>query len=238
MRERPILFSGPMVRAILDGRKTQTRRVVKRVPDHNLDGPWVIANSPYGKPGDRLWVRESFYVDHIDYAEHQRLGSERPDEVTDEMLYYPADARQGRPHWCCQLIPECYCAEVGKAKARSGRFMPRWASRIALEITGICVERLQDIADWDAWSEGVDPVMATDYTNPDNKIVLASCRENFSNLWDGINGKDKYVKGAGFGGETLRVESTSTWASNPWVWVVKFRHVESSAPKSTMTETP
>lgn len=225
MKERPILFSGPMVRAILEGRKTQTRRVVKWAG--NLNGkPYLnIRNRtkavapaflsdlqnipeirdivcPFGMPGDRLWVRESFYIDHCDYSEGGRLGSERPDGVTDDQIYYPADAAQDRPHWCCQTIPECCCHEVGRPRVRSGRFMPRWASRITLEITNIRVERLQDISEDDAKAEGIE-LITGEPMYADEPVQRYSAKAQFRGLWDKINGKKH------------------PWAENPWVWVVE-----------------
>jgi hypothetical protein len=217
VKERPILFSAPMVRAILDEQKTQTRRIVKPQPlgelwpggkcyDYyptivvkgeevpgdmvfgfgNEDMGWVC---PYGKPGDRLWVRETFYVDHIDYI-GKRLPKAKPAEI-DDMIYYRADGE------CCEQIPECSCWEVGKPEWRPSIHMNRWASRITLEVTGVRVERLQEISEGDAIAEGVEwnaGPLRCGHTNP----ISA-----YRGLWNQING----------GG---------SWDANPWVWVIDF----------------
>lgn len=143
MIERPILFSGEMVRAILAGRKTQTRRVI-----------WAIrrvTGCPYGEPGDRLWVRERFYVQPELWAE-----GHGPQPVE-----YAADVADPR-------MVEDY---VGKPSIH----MPRWASRITLEITGRRMQRVQDISEADAAAEGV------------------GSREEFAALWDAINVKRGYA---------------------------------------------
>ncbi len=163
MKERPILFSGPMVMAILDGRKTQTRPIVKQQPDSRhcrvdfehgflkessmIGGCWSVSRKqvcPYGKPGDRLWVREAFW---------QAGCWVRPDALRDEGdaatvwqgskdgVYYCADMPD-KPDWGFRKRPSIH--------------MPRWASRINLEITGVRVERLQAISCNDAISEGLD----------------------------------------------------------------------------------
>lgn len=231
VKERPILFSGPMIRAILDGKKTQTRRVVKPQPEYrenvaltgmhgtfvkggwNLDVPaaraMFLQSCPYGKAGDRLWVRETFYCDLGMYAAGGRLPKEAEREVLDT-LYYRANGD------CCQQIPECQCSEVGKPKWRPSIFMPRWASRITLEITGIRVERLQDISRADIDAEGV---LATDewieYEADMGPLQSADAhvmtpREYWADRWNRINGKKH------------------PWDSNPWVWVVEFKQVEAA----------
>ena len=161
MKERPILFSGPMVRAILDGRKTQTRRVVKPQPDwirprvsddgiaHGYcgSGPTDGIKCPYGTVGDRLWVRES-------WAKSGEVG---------DATEYRADN------------PD----PIG-AKWRPSIHMPRWASRIDLEITGIRVERLQEISERDAMAEGCE------------YLTNSVARSNFVKLWISINGQDSW----------------------------------------------
>jgi hypothetical protein len=223
MRERPILFSGPMVRAILDGQKTMTRRVVKQVPPASCthlkwnEGPragsprWIMdwglsgcyseedesgtvrhwldiqtavddnsheeITCPYGTVGDRLWARESF-----------RVSAER----------HPPDDHV----WCTYIADgtrfEVDGSEIDMGRLKLGRsvpsiHMPRWASRITLEITGVRVERLHDITPNECRAEG--SYWATD---PDDE-------GGFVNLWNGINGK------RGYG-----------WDVNPWVWVIGF----------------
>ncbi len=173
--EKPILFSGEMVRAILDGRKTQTRRVVRRehIPFvHSLlagwiSGRWSHLPLPYGRPGDQLWVRETWLEDTV--------GNIR----------YRATER---------------AVQDGNWKWRPSIFMPRWASRISLEVTAVRVERVRDISEEDARAEGVDSIVATD--------TYSSYRMGFRKLWDSINAKRGY-----------------SWESNPWVWVVEFKRV-------------
>ena len=203
IKERPILFSGEMVRAILDGRKTQTRRVVKELPggrggpvgDHvkfwrkgNEDpGRWCGCDGlgslgwvkcPFGVPGDRLWVRETWHANH-----------------TKEVVHYRADYGEHDP------FREETCGEdhslVGE-RWRPSIHMPRWASRITLEVTDVRVERLQEITNGEARAEGF-PVDESG----------TWWRDRFHSGWDALNAK------RGFG-----------WDTNPWVWVVEFKRVE------------
>lgn len=163
MKERPILFSAPMVKAIQEGKKTQTRRVMRDQPDDDgyvlvssvSNSAWVGNSSsggicaritnPYGAPGDQLWVRETHYYDIpiVDFKV-------KPDDYDPLAMYYRADGE------CCDQIPECQCFDVGKTKWRPSIFMPRWASRIQLRITDVRVERLQDISREDALAEGIE----------------------------------------------------------------------------------
>ena len=161
MKERPILFSAPMVRALLAGMKTQTRRAFKT----KNGGVWPNANDlpgirqilrscPYGQPGDRLWVRETFA--RID-------GQTRPWIETDYKATYTHGDRLGdtlgiKKRWTPSI------------------HMPRHASRITLEVTGVRVERLQDISEADAIAEGV-------YTDP-----ACPAYDAYAQLWDEING--------------------------------------------------
>lgn len=201
MKERPIIFSAPMVRAILDGRKTQTRRVVKPNPDLGFPEKWCdklktvdrFAGDyrkycPYGVPGDRLWVRETFYDD---IQPEGRLTSHTDEDF--ENLYYRADGE------CCDQIPECQCADVGKPKWRPSIYMPRWASRITLEVTGVRVERLMEITEEDAKAEAppTPTIRAPDYFTEKGKFAI---------LWNEINEKRGYH-----------------FTSNPWVWAVEFK---------------
>lgn len=174
VRERPILFSGPMVRAILDGRKTQTRRVIKPQPEFftsDIEGgiefecPTTSGTyskksfarlCPYGKPGERLWVREAFY-DRADYAAIGKHHKER--------FVYVVDGVKGG--W----------------RAHPSIHMPRIASRITLEITDVRVERLQEISEEDAVAEGLRKTSFRDGRGEE------SARWNFRTLWDSINGK-------------------------------------------------
>ena len=207
MKERPILFAGPMVRALLADTKTQTRRIGKTqcaewtelaveysihakkgkvaVATHlaypNGSARHGICECPYGIPGDRLWVRETFA--RID-------GQTRPWIETDYKATYTHGDRLGdtlgiKKRWTPSI------------------HMPRHASRITLEVTGVRVERLQDISEADAIAEGAR-----------NSLHLPGgrfARENFEHLWWTIHGDD-------------------SWESNPWVWVIEFKRVEGGAP--------
>ena len=214
MKERPILFSGPMVRAILDGRKTMTRRVVKPQPHEGVDAVecqdqiivgmnvpdqsgfammrgGVIESEaircPYGEPGDRLWVRET----HKGWLTYQ--GQQVVQYAASGTKQYHVDRPEGHPEGG-MLNGEC-CAD----KWRPSIHMPRWASRINLEITGVRVERLQDITDADALAEGA--------CHPDPRAKDGCYRSAFEGLWESING-------------------AASWDANPFVWVVEFRSVE------------
>lgn len=241
MKERPIIFSGEMVRAILAGRKTQTRRVVTPRPpsveavraksgdafhlftDFNTPGVWRVAGSvwavrdlmggfgggpgprwrcPYGVPGDRLWVREAYSVT-LGYEPPSCEGAHDHGEVP--YLRYPADDWMHRaPHdvWSWELRLQTRGRKaVGRHDAM---FMPRWASRLTLELTGVRVQRLLDISEEDARAEGV--------VVPDGRPEMPdfwSYRQEFGYLWDQLNAK------RGFGRDT-----------NPWVWALAFRLVQ------------
>lgn len=187
MAERPIIFSGPMVRAILDGRKTQTRRVVKPQPPDSVAGLYCDGNSewfstafydvrrrcPFGRTGDRLWVRETL-------AEY------------DGRWFYDAD----------QSPVECVPPYSHSGTCCPSIHMPRWASRITLEITGIRVEQVQAVSEEDARAEGVIPAPheMADYSSP--------CRAEYRELWDSLNAK------RGYG-----------WDVNPLVFVIEFKRV-------------
>ena len=202
MKERPIIFSAPMVRAILDGRKTQTRRVVKltdsgRVKEPgsprnwHLDDPEAVMACPYGVPGDRLWVREAwqaFFADEVpaDRPRGPRHTMGIPAQPEREsFVFYRADGDLSHPE------------DGSEALWRPSIHMPRWASRITLKIVSVRVERVQEISEKDALAEGVD-----DGTGPPIKP-----RDRFSRLWNSINAK------------------RAPWDSNPWVWVIEFRRV-------------
>lgn len=231
--EHPIIFSGESVRAILAGRKTQTRRVVKSpvvygaVPHGDewlpVDGEGCTIGDlhrrfrcPYGKPGDRLWVRETWASPEENKKRPGRVAYDA-DGVCGcwigggedrDFIYHGRILQASGYHEC---FPADGATTFGLGKytdIRSGEypsyrygwrpsiFMPRWASRITLELTGVRVEQVQDISEADAWSEGV---------RPEGGDAIAA----FAQLWDGINGK------RGFG-----------WYANPCVWVLKFRRVE------------
>lgn len=205
MKERPILFSAPMVRAILSGQKTMTRRVV-RIPnwkDNEAERTKLLIDGikkgfpkcPYGQTGDRLWVRETWGV-------HYDLDNLSPSELLEGTPWYRAAQTGG--------------AETAVKKWRPSIHMPRWASRILLEITELRVERLQDISEEDAWNEGVEYDQGweeepgyghRDYSaDDDDNFAYLYARDSFMSLWESIYGPD-------------------SWEANPWVWVVCFRRI-------------
>lgn len=204
MAERPILFSGPMVRAILARRKTQTRRVAKPTPKVFSQGTGHIAvlHEPcrYGKPGDRLWVRETWCPAN---------SEEGP------VVLYPAD--HGRRCLADESYPVDYAkyplkgeawsawapeVEAGTVKAyRPSIHMPRWACRLVLELIDASLERLQDISEQDAIAEGVDESAVESFRRAG---VERPAGFAFRELWTSINGSE-------------------SWEANPWVWVLHFR---------------
>lgn len=207
MKERPILFNGAMVRALLAGTKTQTRRVVKPQP-RRVDGgvpfgdapAWAHAEPgsammrcPYGKPGDWLWVKETWRTARsLDNKSPNAMGEMCIDAGYRKPwapLAYEADGHRNTEWRGFEMAGD---AEPGKT--RVSIHMPRWASRITLEITSVRVERLQDISEADAIAEGV-------YTDPASPAYDA-----YAQLWDEINGP-------------------GSWAANPWVWVLEFRRL-------------
>lgn len=233
--ERPILFSAPMVRAILAGTKTQTRRIVKGAPDDwapigpevfspivvdrhgdeqpgpdaygagNPDGDcWI--RCPYGQPGDRLWVRETWRVgEKHDSTPPRGLP---PQSMT--VLYAAGgSAAHGSDGWRFDEEWPGDTIVPWAGKLRTSMFMPRWASRITLDITAVRVERLQDISARDIVSEGAIERAHNDQFghNPvsrfDGKVYL-DLRSLWRAGWESINGLD-------------------SWAANPWVWVVEFK---------------
>lgn len=210
MTERPILFSGPMVCALLDGRKTQTRRIVKREPlrwldDSGFDPAFVAdpANGlcPYGKQGDTLWVRESHQRfdkgtcdQHVWYMAGRNgnayVARERPE--IDQDRPWPRDA-EGPSGGAVYSVPSIH--------------MPRWASRLSLEITDVRIERLQDISDADAEAEGIrEPGLGEMVWAGFMGVPRDHCaaKTAFALLWMSIHGAD-------------------SWTASPWVWAVSFK---------------
>jgi len=214
VKERPILFSAPMVRAVLDGRKTQTRRLVKPQPDHHwqslpgyrLDMPasdlvngstWRIC--PYGVVGDRLWVRETWgllsYTDETEWHRGSLKGLR--DQRTFWDVAYRAEYGLG------QMYRE---PDRDTGRWRPSIYMPCWASRLTLEITGVRVERLNDIGEADAIAEGIEREGGGWRNYLDTSTPHLTPQASFATLWESINGGN-------------------SWAANPWVWVVQFRRV-------------
>ncbi|WP_350648664.1 hypothetical protein [Pseudomonas sp. HY13-MNA-CIBAN-0226] len=199
IKERPILFSAPMVRAILEGQKTVTRREVKKRAALDclaagfepafLALPGNADLCPYGKPGDRLWVRETF--------NRTNPGGESG------IYYYRADGK----------FPKC----IGGGRFTSVEswkpsiHMPRAASRILLEVAAVRVERLQDISEEQAIAEGCQALEGCKWHTFEEAAAGVPMHDHtaldaFEALWEGINGEE-------------------SWASNPWVWVVEFKQV-------------
>lgn len=232
MKEHGIIFNTEMVRAILDGRKTQTRRIVKNIPTtHDFHG-WITSstcakdegkacwalksksallkrpirfNCPLGKIGDHLWVRETWQGPLVDYAQADKLFKDPEPYQKIENCVYRADGI---------ATPEYTdCDDNLRQGWRPSSNMPRWASRITLEITNVRVERLQDISEKDAIAEGV---AAGRYGNegnwqkgfylPDSNQPYQTAKDAFCALWQSIYGVDSFYK-------------------NPWVWVIEFKRV-------------
>ena len=210
MLERGMIFNAEMVRAILDGRKTQTRRPVRfPVLDKNLGCELAgnelagelsagnYLNSAFGKPGDRIWVRETF-----------RVHSRATDVAT---LVYKASVRNS---WSEQThrVPVSVCNKPATPeKWTPSLHMPRWASRILLEITGVRVERLNAISEENAASEGVAQFRGGFWKHyqPGWTQHQLSARGSFVTLWKSIYDEE-------------------SWQSNPWVWVIEFKRCGST----------
>ena len=202
MKERPILFFNPMVRALLDGTKTQTRRIFKAKnggvwPSKN-DIPGmrqILRNCPYGQPGDRLWVRET-WCGEVDGHTSTLIYNE--DGNTYKCLY-----RADGQHVVFSDGDGFTKTNKDGSEASPWKpsiHMPRWASRITLEITRVRIERLQAINEVDAIAEGA-PWAACG--SPQD----GSHKAGYAQLWESVNGPD-------------------SWGLNPWVWVIEFKRVQ------------
>ncbi|HEJ7090437.1 TPA: hypothetical protein SMF67_001069 [Serratia marcescens] len=244
MKERPVIFNGEMVRAILDGRKTQTRRVMKPQPEPCYrGGHWWPSNAfktmlhieeqmqngaggwgglagdacPFGQVGDRLWVRETFAIlgnedgCPIDWDGNLIKGDEKH-----AARIYKASCWQEPGNYGLWSIPDRDTQYEGAW--RPSIHMPRWASRITLEIAAVRVERLNDISVDDAKAEGVRALENNfgsgpaycDYLLPnldDTAEWYNRASDSFKSLWKSIYGAE-------------------SWRANPWVWVIEFKHVE------------
>ena len=217
MTERPILMNGAMVRATLSGAKKQTRRIVKPQPPvghawagwctsstHRADegkATWAAGEGamlrdahrvacPYGQPGDRLWVRETWRTT-------SDLDGKPPRDFAGWPVRYEADGA---------VVPHGSHFGDTSGKTRTSIYMPRWASRILLEIVSVRVERLNDCSEADARAEGFHgPMTGSDWEGINQIGRLPS--ECYAELWDLING-------------------TGAWAENPFVWCIEFRRVD------------
>lgn len=212
--ERPALMSGPMVRAILEKRKTKTRRVMTPQPEFHQESPtWLtwrhgirigggrdirafeahaLDRCPYGQPGDRLWVREAFF-DHgpFDAAKPELTKREERIEYREDEWDRKGDGDAGG--WSPSI------------------HMPRWASRLSLEITDVRVERLNEISDADMVAEGITDIDDTPVCDPHDMspATARQVRAAFHSLWNSLNAK------RGYG-----------WDVNPFVWAISFRQVD------------
>jgi hypothetical protein len=212
MKERPILFNGEMVKAILDGRKTQTRRVVKPQPipfgesspftkatlKEHVGKPWMPVggvfqdawHKPFGHYGDRLWVRETWGImsfhDPTDWCDGSIKGVSQSEIWTRFTVEHAANWKL--PNESSYWRPSIH--------------MPRWASRIDLEITAVRVERLQEITEEDAKKEGVMIGEDRSHSFAEHRMKYQPHKDAFIALWQSIYGN---------------------WDANPWVWVYEFR---------------
>lgn len=235
MKERPVLMNGAMVRATLRDvdPKTQTRRVIKPQPlgypwfwegdDVDPDPQWFDSycvgeepcgayseeinkpmRCPFGQPGDRLYVRETWQAwqrTSYEHDEWQPIGVK--DATASKQRAYAGGVRVDAIE---------YCADGKSAGPWTPSIhMPRWASRITLEVTGIKVERLQDISEEDARAEGVERSDITGMYHPTpfagEVHAKLTARQAFESLWKAINGPD-------------------SWDANPWVWAITFKRIE------------
>ncbi len=260
MKERPILFKGAMVQAILDGRKTQTRRPVTPQPPAAAVKPWCIVRSsdsswtgtwgwtdsvgaeppryvvdgvrcPLGVAGEQLWVREAFQV-------FERTSLEQGEEWSQvtKRLRTDIDEPPSARWWRLAYRAD---GELEDVTWRPSIHMPRWASRIQLEMEWIRAQRLHDITDEEAIAEGIAPL----FTDEEMKArpELESCRGMWRNyLWHGCaRGKvmDQWAyQSSGylsardsFSSLWESVYGAGSWVQNPWVWVVNFKRVEKGA---------
>ncbi|MEX5490663.1 hypothetical protein ABFV43_17755 [Pseudomonas fulva] len=250
-KERPILFSAPMVRAILEGRKTVTRRPIKPSmrgfdvsfelhqqddgswrPMHTFDESCMDAQGtehpvicPFGKPGDRLWVRETWGVISHDFDQQGNAVDWEPDRPAQAIR----EMRFGRGYYSGHVVyaadGPCEWAgdEDGGGDPRSAWkpsiHMPRVASRILLEITDVRVERLQGISESQALAEGI---VGVDF-RPDDGFPI--CRGYMVGPDDGSSPLETHASKV-FAGLWRSINGPESWDANPWVWVVEFKRIE------------
>ena len=215
MKTTPMLFNGDMIRALIDGRKTQTRRPINlktgdtfderalkdaiqewRPVYDDLSGKRVgrkaaLVRCPYGQPGDLIWVRETF-------ADLRGTGIEGTDPARRFDAAYSADVKPGSASDEARID--------FRIKWKPSIHMPRWASRLTLRITDVRVERVQDISDEDAAAEGVEPFGdGSAFVQLKDAQIYSTTRGCFASLWRSIYTKSGY-----------------TWGENPWVWAITF----------------
>ena len=240
MKERPILMSAPMVRALLAGTKTQTRRVLRNQPrsvalvpsgNHLFDYregyedyervvpvDKAVTLCPYGRPGNRLWVRETWgyrcsastatagqYMHTVVYRADDARHNYGPMPMDDVGLPRWRERKEGEawPEW------DDYMTAYWR-QWRPSIFMPRWACRITLEITEVRVQRLQDISEEDAKAEGIGEFIGgwACLTDDDPQIAGDTPQDGYRHLWERING-------------------AGSWGTNPWVWCLSFKRIAS-----------
>ncbi|WOJ04287.1 hypothetical protein [Citrobacter koseri] len=231
MKELGMIFNGEMVRAILGGRKTQTRRIMKNQPAGDYpDTPALIRsvgggfqwyghygessifNCPFGAVGDRIWVRETWGVVTHELDEDGRIqpwSPDRPATAIHEMPfgngYYTGHAIYAADGEFTWGDDDGY--EDGRSCWKPSIHMPRAACRILLEVTGVRVERLNSISQEDAQAEGMDLTgWRPTYSDPDSGGEVWTPYDNFAQLWESIYGEE-------------------SWKANPWVWVIEFKVV-------------
>lgn len=203
MADKPIIFSAPMVNALLAGRKTQTRRVLKPQPKVLKNGIWYrpypvlrplqweylhgdriagFADTRYA-PGDRLWVREAFIGPYA-----YEVNEYPPRDWGNKPIWFPADGP----------VPDKFTGQFWH-RARPSIHMPRWASRLTLTVTDVRVQRLQEISEADAVAEGVDAITMVDVP----RQAAMSRRSDFAAIWNSLHGP-------------------GAWDANPWVAAYTF----------------
>lgn len=213
MTERGMIFNSEMVRSLLDGRKTQTRRPIKwkqtrftEIGEREDGSKWPWSEDaehacdfwhpcPFGAVGDRIWVRETFAA-----LEPGSYEQAKPQEGHCQDLRYAATDRLAKSD-----------ADIRGYKWVPSIHMPRWASRILLEITDVRVERLNAISQEDAQAEGMELTgWRPTYSDPDSGGEVMTPYDNFAELWESIYGEE-------------------SWKANGWVWVISFKRVEGGA---------
>lgn len=227
MNAKPIIFNGPMIRAILDGRKTQTRRIAKlthggHVKEPNGHRRWhpqhehAVKACPYGHPAELLWVRENFAIECNQHYQDVYTQPKTPlgpirwhSNSCDETQWFECPRYQASEPETILVTPDDESSDA--MRWRPSIHIPRWASRLTLRITDVRVQRVQEISEEDARAEGVEPEPIPAH----DPSCMGDCRwcpvpepswgEGFRLLWDSINAK------RGYG-----------WDANPWVWALSF----------------